>query len=252
MKAPRLFPVISAILILLIATLACASISPTQAPAATNTPAPAPAPTNTLQPTSTEKPSPTSDVAATQRADEFNSVLASFAEKGYVESTQGKIVELDPFKEDWAQRGWYKWWPFEKTDSDFLFKSHYKWSTASATPEISGCGIVFGIQDNGDHYSVFLDKSRIDFMMKRGRYAYEVGKTKGSGRVNFGNPAEADFAISVKGQSAYISVNGEFTVYTLSKDQTTHGDFAYSLISGTNSDYGTRCEMTGSMLWTPK
>jgi hypothetical protein len=85
--------------------------------------------------------------------------------------------------------------------------------------------------------------------MKRGSGVYQVGKTRGSGRVDFGNPAEADFAVAVKDQSAYVSVNGEVTEYTLSVDQTTRGTFGVTLLSGTNSDYGTRCEMTDVMLW---
>ena len=132
-----------------------------------------------------------------------------------------------------------------------MFKAHFKWSTASSTPDLSGCGVVFGIQENEDYYAVFLDRSRILFLMKRGEGIYEVGKTRGSGRVNFGNPAEADFAIAVRDKSAFVSVNNEVTEYTLSKDQTTEGYFAATLLSGTNRDYGTRCEMTDMILWYP-
>jgi len=159
---------------------------------------------------------------------------------------------VDPFNEEWAQIGWYQRWVFQDVFSDFLFKAHFKWSTASETPEISGCGVVFGLQENGDHYAVFLDKSRILFVMARGSNLYVVGKTSGSGRANFGNPAEAEFAISVKGQSAYVSVDGKFTEYTLSADQTSAGQFGLTILSGTNRDYGTRCEMTDIVMWTPK
>ena len=88
--------------------------------------------------------------------------------------------------------------------------------------------------------------------MSRGANVYEVGKTRGSGRVNFGNPAEADFALAVKGKSAYVSVDGDVTEYTLSQDQSTSGGFALTLLSGTNSGYGTRCEMTDMFLFRPK
>ena len=88
--------------------------------------------------------------------------------------------------------------------------------------------------------------------MGRGKNSYNVGKTSGSGKVNFDNPAEADFVLAVKGQSAYVSVNGEVTEYTLSADQTSAGTFAFSILSGTNKDYGTRCEMTNMIFWEPK
>jgi hypothetical protein len=35
-------------------------------------------------------------------------------------------------------------------------------------------------------------------------------------------------------------------------DQSTKGDFALSLLSGTNKDYGTRCEISDMILWTAK
>mgnify|MGYP000898285953 FL=1 len=136
--------------------------------------------------------------------------------------------------------------------NDFVFKSHIAWSAASNTPEVSGCGIVFGLQDNNDHYAIFIDKGRILFLMGRGSRVYNVGKTSGSGRLNYGNPAEADLIVVVSNQVAYVSVDGDITKYTLSADQTSNGTFALSVLSGTNKDYGTRCEMTDSMLWVAK
>jgi hypothetical protein len=182
--------------------------------------------------------------------DEFQALLQTFEENGYIETTKGEISELSPFKEEWAQLGWYQWWPYNEVSSDFVFKAHLNWSTAIATSDESGCGFIFGIQENNDHYVVFLDKSRILFLMKRGSGVYLVGKTSGSGRANFENPAEADFVVAVKGQSAYVSVNGEVTEYTLSIDQTTDGVYGVTILSGTNSDYGTRCEMSDVMIWT--
>lgn len=249
-----------ALLVLAIAALACSMVAPAPAtptslptvPPPTDTPVPSPVPTNIPKPTSTPRPTATPDVAATQRVDEFQSLLQSFQEAGYIETNEGKITELPPFKEEWAQLGWYQWWPYETVSSDFVFKAHFNWSTAIATSDESGCGFIFGIQENKDHYAVFLDKARILFLMARGSKVYLVGKTRGSGRANFGNPAEADFAVAVKGQSAYVSVNGDVTEYTLSADQSSRGQYGATLLSGTNKDYGTRCEMTDVMFWTPK
>jgi hypothetical protein len=179
-------------------------------------------------------------------------LIESFVELGYLETSEGKITELSPFEQEWAQLGWYQWWLYDDVASDFVFKAHFNWSTAMETNDESGCGFIFGIQENGDHYTVFLDKSRILFLMKRASKVYLVGKTRGSGRTDFGNPAEADFAIAVKGQSAFVSVNGEVTEYTLSVNQSSRGQYGATLLSGTNKDYGTRCEMTDVMFWTQK
>ena len=258
MKIHRNAPIVLAVIILTLSVLACSvgtAAEPTPTvlpPTSTSTPEPVSTPTNTSRPTWTPKPTATPNVAATQQYDEFSTLLKTYEENGYVSTTEGDIYSIDPFKEEWAQIGWYQWWPFNDNISDFVFKAHFNWSTASDTPDESGCGFVFGIQENGDHYSVFLDKSRILFMMKRGTYAYMVGKTRGPGRTNFGNPAEADFVLSVKGQSAFVSVDGEVTEYTLSADQTSAGDYGLTLLSGTNSGYGTRCEMNDILMWTAK
>ena len=247
-------PILSVILILAFVSMACstsAAPTPTATPVpATNTPEATA--TNTPLPTKTPLPTATPNVAATQRIEDFNSILQDYASNGYIGGTEGKITELDDFHEDWAQLGWYQWWPQDKVTNDFVFKSHIAWSAASNTPEISGCGIVFGVQTNEDHYAIFIDRGRIAFLMKRGSHYYEVGKTSGSGRLNYGNPAEADLIVAVSNQIAYVSVDGEVTKYTLSADQTSSGTLALSVLSGTNRDYGTRCEMTDTLLWVAK
>ena len=258
MKSMKFSPILFVLLMFVLTGLACGQSggansipTTTSTVTATDTPPEATA-TKTPLPTSTPIPSPTPNVAATQKADEFNSLLTGFKEKGYVTTTTGKSFEPDPFKEDWAQLGWYNFWPFELNARDFVFSGHFNWSTSSATPETSGCGVVFGLQENGDHYAVFLDNRRILFLMGRGSKVYNVGKTRGPGTVNFSSPAEADFVLSVKGQSAFVSVDGEVTEYTLSVDQTTAGTIALSILSGTNKDYGTRCEMDNMIFWQPK
>ena len=210
------------------------AIPPTQAPPVVES---SPTPENTTPPVDTGA---------------FDTLLKDFASKGYVTTTEGETTPIDPFKNEWAQINYYDFWNVDKEASDLVFSSHFKWSSSSSTPDLSGCGVAFGLQENGDHYVVFLDKGRIAFFMSRGSNVYEVGKTRGPGRVNFGNPADADFALAVKGKSAYVSVDGEVTEYTLSADQTTLGNFALSMVSGTNSGYGTRCEMTDSFLFIPK
>jgi hypothetical protein len=80
-----------------------------------------------------------------------------------------------------------------------------------------------------------------------------MGRTRGSGTVKFSNPAEADFKLIVKDNYAYVLVDdvvvGE---YTLSQSQPVRGDLALTVLSGTNKDYGTRCEMTDIHVWTPE
>lgn len=244
-----------AMIVMALAIVACAvgAPEPTATPVPTNTPLPTNTPEPTATPTDVPTPTATPNLAATQQAEDLMAMLRNLMDKGYIADTAGEAIYLDDFKTDWAQINYYNWYEIrDKPIADFVFSGHFNWSTASATPDVSGCGIGFGLQENGDHYAVFLDKSRILFQMGRGRYSYNVGVTKGSGRMSFDNPAEADFILAVRGQKAYVGVNGTFIEYTLSTDQTSAGYFAYSVLSGTNSGYGTRCQMTDMLLWTPK
>jgi hypothetical protein len=238
---------------LLLVSVACGSATP--APVPTSTPVPViVTATATTQPTSTPPPTATPNIAATQEMDARQKLLQSYVDAGYISSTAGKFEELLDFHEEWPQLNWYQYWRIHSSPTqygDLVFQAHFAWQTATRTSDLSGCGILFGLQPNKDHYAVFIDKGRIAFMMARGGTSYQVGKTRGTGRLSIQEPAEADVAVIVKGAMSYVLVNGDATQYTLSADQSSAGEFALSLLSGTNKDYGTRCDITHAYLWLP-
>ncbi len=243
------------VFVLVTLSLACSfGAAPTAVPSTATPLPPSATATATTPPTETALPTATANLAATEQADARLKTLQTFADKGYIKSTQGEFEDIADFREEWPQLGWYQWWYIHDSPTeygDLVFQGHFKWTTATSTPELSGCGVVFGIQSNEDHYAVFIDKSRIAFLMSRGGDVYEVGKTSGSGTLNIQQPYEADVAVIVRGQIGYVIVNGKATKYTLSADQSSAGQFALSLLSGTNKDYGTRCDITNAYLWQP-
>jgi hypothetical protein len=244
------------IAVFVLVAAACGAPAPAPTPAATATQAP-PTSTATPLPTSTSTPVPTStpNLAATQAMEERQAVLQKYVDAGYIDSTGGKFEELNDFQEEWPQLHWYQWWPIHSAGreyGDLVFQGHFKWSTAMRTSDPSGCGIVFGVQPNDDHYAVFIDQARIAFFMNRGNQVYQVGKTSGFGRLNIGEPFEADVTVIIKGVTSYVLVDGQPTKYTLSADQSSSGEFAYSLLSGTNRDFGTRCDITNAYIWEPQ
>jgi hypothetical protein len=89
---------------------------------------------------------------------------------------------------------------------------------------------------------------------QRGRF---VSPTRGTGVVKFENPfdkpAEADFTVVVNDNYAYVLVDGELVgEYTLAQSRGSEGLLARTVLSGTNKDFGTRCEMTKLHIWTPE
>jgi len=251
-------PIIGFVISTIFVSLACAAIlpEPTSMPAPTATHTAVKIATQTLRPSPTPRPTITPNLAATQHAEELYAEVQAHFDKGYLTTTDGEFKEYPDFREEWAQIGWYSLWPFDDTASDFYMSAHFKWSSANRKADLSGCGFVFAIQDNRDHYGVFLDKSRVYFVETS--YYYQPFKpTRGTGLVNFDNPAdhpvEADFTLIVKDIYAYVLVDGELVgEYTLSQSKALRGRMGLALLSGTNKDYGTRCEMTNLHVWLPQ
>lgn len=246
------------VLLLLSLTLivsACSNATPTQAP--TNTPQPTAThtlvPTATLTPTRTPRPTATPNIAATQHIQDLESEAQTYVDAGYLTSADGRFREYDDFEVEWAQLNWYQWLPLSDTVSDFYLKGHFKWESAYRNADVSGCGFVFALQPSSDHYAVFLDRSQVLFLISNGSGTRELGKTRGSGKVKFEMPAEADFTLIVEDGYAYVLVNEEVIgEYTLSQTQALRGKLGLTVLSGTNKDYGTRCEMTNLHAWIPK
>jgi hypothetical protein len=247
-----------AVLVLGLALLACSAVQtapPTAVPTIQLPPTAILLPTETLVPTSTPRPSATPDEAATQAYEDFYAQVKEYNDKGYFSSLEGSQTLLDDFSESWPQIGWYQWWPTELVVTNFVYSGHFKWSVASQTPEVSGCGIAFAIQDDGSNYTFFLDKSRILGLQYIGgsNNTKAIGKTRGSGRVNITKPYEADFSMVLNDNHVYVYVDKAFIgEYTLSVDSNMDGKFGYTLLSGTNKDYGTKCEITNGRLWVFK
>ncbi len=256
MKHNNTGPMFSVLLIFAFVLPACniAAAEPTFTSTPKATATITPTPTSTPKPSVTPRPTRTPNLGATQRVEDLNAEAKSYFDLGYLSTADGKFTEFDDFTEDWAKIDYYQWWNLNKKASNFYMSAHFNWFTALQNSNESGCGFVFSIQENNDHYAVFLDRTNIVFLMsdKSLGYSRDVGKTRGTGRVKFDNPAEADFALIVKDAYAYVLVNGEVvSEYTLAQSRTMYGRLALSVLSGTNKDYGTRCEMTNIHVWIP-
>lgn len=241
---------------------ACSTAAP--APTLTDTPQPTATetlvPTATMKPTRTPRPTSTPNMTATQKAEDFQAEVQSYFDQGYLPSTEGSMEEYGEYSQSFAQLDWYSWESLGVSKADFLLSGHFKWWSAYRSASESGCGFAFAIQEDGSHYVVFLDRSRIvflDYDTSYGTYSRYVGLTRGTGKVKFDNPfdhpVEADFTLIVNDTTAYVLVDEELIgQYTLAESRILRGDVGLTVLSGTNKDFGTRCTMTNLHLWTPK
>jgi hypothetical protein len=181
--------------------------------------------------------------------------VETYYEKGYLTTAAGEFKLLNDFIYESADLGRYRMRRLQDAASDFFLSAHFKWDSASDTSNVSGCGFIFGLQPNNDHYAVFLDRSRVYFLITDHTLGYSkpVSPTRGTGRVKFEYPAEADFTLISKGAYAYVLVNGDLAgEYTLAQSRSLDGELGVAVLSGTNKDYGTRCEATKLRLWVPR
>ena len=250
-------PVKLAMIVMALAIVACSvgAPAPTATPVPTNTPVP---PTDTPLPTATATKTPlptaTPNVAATQQVEAISALVQSAYDQGQIDSTKGKFLALDDFIMDDAQLGYYNYFDTNQTVTDFVVSTHIMWKSAVANPDLSGCGFVFRLESDGDHYLIYLDRDRIRVAVSNasGGWTAGIGTSAGNGRVDFGNPAETDFAMVVNGGKVYVYLDGEyraeFTVFSSQFSYPT-GRLAFAIKSGTNKDYGIHCEMTNVGLW---
>jgi hypothetical protein len=187
--SPHIWLVVFLIAFLLQACGANAPVAPTASiavPTSTLQP-PTPTITKTPFPSATPRPTRTPNLTATQQFEEWNAEAQSYVDAGYLTTLEGKFYKFDDFEGEWAQLNWYK--PskvFNIQVSDFFMSGHFKWSSAYRQADTSGCGFLFEVQENSDHYGVILDRSKVLFINMDYSYGYyrSIGTTRGSGRVS--------------------------------------------------------------------
>ncbi len=236
-----------------ISSLPLGKSEPSATPPPTSTPIP---PTNTAtftktpQPTATKLPTQTPNAAATQRVTDMESLVKSLAEKGYLGSSDGKFYALKDFSNEWAQINWYQWDLTDQSPADFVLQADLSWESGTKTPDPSGCGIVFHVQDNGDHYLAWLST---DGWFYLGSNINNQVKFLGGDGKRYGPEqykGQANLVLVVKGAQFRVLVDGK-SIGVFSGYSTTllDGGLGYTIVSGTNAGFGTRCNMTNINLW---
>lgn len=258
MKQPKVY---FALLAILVITLACSvggaktpevqvitqvvTVIPTSAqpvatkpPMATATKMVVPTPQPTLEPTEEFTPE---ELA-------FLDELEILVNDGSISEIDGTLYQLDDFDEKWAQIGWYQWYDTGHSPANFVFKTNMQYDTASRTSNWAeaGCGIVFRLQDEDNNYAMFYALDGYIYM-----WAYDGGKFVEKGRGYYGKPTITAGSATL----IFAAENDKFTAYVDGKKVFERkdslfesGDFFYSLMSGTNKDYGQHCILSDSLL----
>lgn len=163
------------------------------------------------------------------------------------------VNEMFEFKETWAQRGWYQWWPFDSGITDFVISTHVDWESAQpASLGLGGCGFVFRVKDSDNHLVIYYDNSggvqlgqstingyrNVALSWKNKDLVLDFKQTSG----------DADFVVAVEQNKITAFINGA-KAYLWKTEYKNKGDLAFTIVSGTNKDFGTSCTMSDTRYW---
>jgi hypothetical protein len=188
-------------------------------------------------------------VAQTEVASSMYDAIVELAAYDYISTDAGEYYQLEDFSESWAQLGWYIWWPTYTYPTDFVVRADFEWDSASETSDwfASGCGFLFRVTDDDDHYLVLLALDGNVVFARNYRDDFKI-----LGRSWYGNldtpSGGAQVMLIVEDDSFTFFVNDE-RVRTQVDATLKAGDLALTLVSGTNAGFGTSCKIQNLELW---
>jgi hypothetical protein len=259
----RTVPLFCMILSLILSACAAGAPAATPTPADTKTPFPPTfTPTATSTPTRTPKPTATPNLAATQQYENFVALVQRIYDAGQISTMDGTYNKLDDFSDELAMSYGYRWKPTGVNAKDFILRADFDWSVANQK-NFSGCGFVFRQESAQYYYLIALDAINGIFLSytKWGISAssgandvvnYTVTAAKKNKFPDMGsNPYHAAFTLVVSDNVAYTYVNGNFfTEHRLKSNWLTDsGPLSSLILTGSATDYGTRCKISNAEAW---
>jgi hypothetical protein len=189
--------------------------------------------------------------SATAQAQSMFAIVEGLVEDGHLSRSAGVYHRLPDFDESWAQINYYNIWWTGLSPSDFVIKADVAWDSASSKANWwnSGCGFVFRVNDEGDHYiSFFAMDGNVRLFRSLGGKLASIG-TSYYGKVDVPK-GNAKIMLVVDGGSINFFVNDKRVQNRQDYyEDLSSGRLAYTLVSGTNTGFGTRCQMTNVELW---
>jgi hypothetical protein len=228
----------------------------TATPTITQTFTPAPtatislSPTATVAPTRTNTSTPLPNMTATQMYSDFSDTLQELYDAKYITTKEGTYSHLPDFEKSFAKINYYQWYDSKESPTNFVLRSDISWDSASAAADNSGCGFVFHVaEDNENLYFFYVSLKGIvrlnglinDKFTRFGLGTY--GSAQQKGQVNL--------TLIVEGTTYRVLINDKLIkTYEGFAGNLLHGYLAYTVLSGTNKSFGTRCNFTNTILWT--
>lgn len=185
---------------------------------------------------------------ATVDAQPMYDIVAKLNADGFLKTTQGEWTRLDfTFDWAWAQISWYQWLPTFLTMQNFVLRTDASWDSGSDTPNNSGCGFVFRLDEKGNHYMTFLSMTGSAIVGESKNEGWRTIRESTVSGLTFPK-GSAEITLAVEDEWITMLVNGEKVLRdpSLAKRE---GELALTVISGTNKGFGTSCTMENIDIW---
>ncbi len=193
----------------------------------------------------------------TREARPMAELVEKLYNEGYTTTKEGTFKKLGDFSEQWAKLDWYQYW-YQGDDKYSNFVLSFSATMQSASDKANwhhaGCGVVFRHVDNENH--LFLIIAQNGFMSLRKRIKDMVYIVKDSKKYGSQIPVENVYVTLIAdGMNVVILADGYQILEArdpILGSTLREGRLAFSVMSGTNKGYGTRCTMKNIWLWELK
>lgn len=193
------------------------------------------------------------EMEATEAASRIYTVVQDLYDQGYITHREGTFQALPPYEGDFAQIGWFRSVPIEDSHvEDFVLVMDVSWEVSDKASEFfrSGCGIAFRVSEERDeyyNYLLMLD-GKINFaQLLKGWNSIALSKAYW-GKLEHMAGSET-IIITAQGKTFQVFNSDLELIDTRYGEKLVGGNLSYQLVSGSNKDYGTRCNFTDVDLW---
>lgn len=193
------------------------------------------------------------EAQATQAAERIYTVVQDLYDQGFIPSKEGSFQQLPPYEGEFAQIGYYRSVPIpDSFVKDFVLVMDVSWEVNDKANEWyrSGCGFAFRVSEDYDEYYNFiltLD-GRINFaQLLKGYNGISISKAYW-GQIE--NEKGSDtIIITAQGKTFQVFNTDLERIDIRYGEKLVEGTMAYQVSSGSNKDFGTRCNFTDVDLW---
>lgn len=192
----------------------------------------------------------TATAEATTQAEPMWALIQQLHADAYIQSTEGSYYQLDNFNESWAMLNYFDIWRTGYSPADFVVRADVAWDSASETANWfnSGCGFLYRLdRPENSFYLVFLT---LDGYVKMQYWSPNAIRSLGFsyyGQLDLPR-GNAEMVLVAQGSKMHVLINGKL-VHTRIDTNIERGELAYTLLSGTNAGFGTRCVFENVNLW---